>query len=89
MIDAVAVALLLTLLEDAEGLHEAFGELYAEYRGEIARYGDAWPGSAAQVAAGHAALDEVDRVAALVRAIEPPYGCHVPAPVYDPDDLPF
>lgn len=37
------------LARDTEWAAESYSEIYAEYRGEIARFGDAWPGSAEQV----------------------------------------
>jgi hypothetical protein len=30
--------------------HESLGDIEAEYRGEVARFGDAWPGAADQLA---------------------------------------
>lgn len=39
------------LAEYLDGMGEVYGETYAQYRSEIAMFGDAWPGSALEVAA--------------------------------------
>lgn len=81
MNDATAIALLLEDTEYGHELYETFGEIYAEYRGEIARYGDAWPGSTAQIEAGRETLLRYERDCELLNAISPPWGCHIPTPV--------
>jgi hypothetical protein len=73
MIDATAVALLLDELDYSEGLYECYGETYAQYRSEMGRYGDAWPGSYDQITGMEDAIREVEQLAALVDAISPPW----------------
>lgn len=46
--------------EYKSGAHEAYGETYAQYRGEIAHYGDAWPGAALDVARMSEAIGEIE-----------------------------
>ena len=56
----------------AEYLGEAwqqYGDLNAEYRGEIARFGDAWPGSAIQVRGMYEALMASERRMVFLEAV--------------------
>lgn len=78
------------LAEDVRNGAEAYAEIYAEYRGEIARFGDAWPGSAIQIANGHRAQAAAEaRLAAATTALEatfPVLGPPAPAPEFDPTE---
>lgn len=76
------------LTEAAEwisNLQESHSELQAEYSGEVARYGDAWPGAQIQladmqagIAQADAAYDEVEAVAVAEFGYVP-YASFVPA----------
>lgn len=53
---AIICCVLAYFAEIVDGATEGFGELSAEYRGEVARFGDAWPGAAIQVRDAEAAI---------------------------------
>jgi hypothetical protein len=74
--------------ERIDNLQESLADTYAEYRGEVARYGDAWPGAHAQlddmedaIADAEARYDEV--VADAVAFGYTPYGDFVPARTWE------
>lgn len=79
------------LVEYIDDGWEQYGELLAEYRGECARYGDAWPGAALEVAGFRQGLEESERritfLADALGGLGPVHGPAVPA--LPTDDEPF
>ena len=83
---------LLALIEEKEDvLYEAqsqLGDIQAEYYGEVARYGDAWPGAQLQLARYRKALDEdLAEIQDLRAKLPPVHTCERP-PVVE-EECPF
>ena len=83
---------LLALIEEREdALYEAqsqYTDIYAEYRGEVSRYGDAWPGAQLQLARYRKSLDEdLAEIQDLRAKLPPVHTCERP-PVVE-EECPF
>ena len=79
------------LAEALSGAYECYGDMYAEYRGEIAHYGDAWAGSADQISRMRQGLDRGEReLKALTIKLDADYPAYGPPAIrtlvdlYDP-----
>lgn len=71
------------LAEGCDALAESYSETYSQYRGEIAAFGDAWPGSALQVAGLRADLAAYEAEWERRMALRPVHGPAYVPPVTD------
>tara|TARA_R110001599_G_scaffold12182_1_gene57229 strand:- start:608 stop:916 length:309 start_codon:yes stop_codon:yes gene_type:complete len=83
---------LLDLIHEHEDAHDEacsqVGDITAEYYGEVARYGDAWPGAQPQLARYRQSLDEsLAEIQDLRAKLPPVQTCALP-PVVE-EECPF
>lgn len=84
---------LVALIEEKELAHyenrSDFGDIQAEYHGEVARYGDAWVGSHLQLQRARQALDnERSEIQDLRAKLPPVHTCEYRLTVFG-DECPF